>query len=98
MRKVYRNEVGLDIVKVSPLPSMSRPSHLLSAVDVTKAKRSVFGHHEGATPEVSDCEHACAERAIERWLRLANFVERLSKALPAKVEVSSSHWSDSFQR
>jgi hypothetical protein len=67
--------VGLDIVKVSPQPSMSRPSRLPSAVDVAKAKRSVSGHHEGGKPEASDCEHASAERAIGRLLRLANFVE-----------------------
>jgi hypothetical protein len=47
--KKYKNEVGLDIEKVSPLPSMSRPSRLPSAADATKAKRSVFGHHEGGT-------------------------------------------------
>lgn len=83
---------------MSPLPSMSRPSRLQSAVDVTKAKRLVSGHHEGATPEVSGCERACAERGIERLPRLANFVERLSKALPARVEVSGSRWSDSSRR
>jgi hypothetical protein len=90
--------VGLDIVKVSesPLPSLSCPSRLPSAADVTKAKRSLSGQHEGWTPGLSDCEHACAERAIERWLRLANFVELLSKALPVRVEVSGSRWSDSF--
>jgi len=83
---------------VCPLPSMSRPSRLPSAVDVTKAKRSVSGHYEGVTPAVSDYEHACAERAIERLLRLANFVELLSKALPARVEVSGSRWSDLSRR
>jgi hypothetical protein len=83
---------------VSPLPSTSRPSRLPSAVDVTKAKRSVSGHHEGGTPGVSDCERACVERAIGRSLRLANFVELLSKALPVRVEVSGSRWSDSFRR
>ena len=82
--------MGLDIVKVSPLPNMSRPSRLPSAADVTKGKRSVSGHHEGGTPGVSDYEHACAERAFGRLLRLANFVELLSKALPVRVEVSGS--------
>ena len=90
--------MGLDIIEVSTLPSMSRPSRLPSAVDVAKAKRSVSVHYEGGIPAVSDYEHACAEKAIERLLRLANFVELLSKALPVRVEVSGSRWSDSFRR
>ena len=36
------------------------------------------------------CEHARAEKAIGRLLRLTNFVELLSKALPVRVEVSDS--------
>jgi hypothetical protein len=80
---------------VSPLPSMSRPSRLPSAV--TKAKRSVSDHHERETLGVSGYEHAYAGRVIGRLLRLANFVE-LSKVLPVRVEVSSSRWSDSSRR
>jgi hypothetical protein len=66
---------------------MSRRSRLPTAVDVTMAmcSRSVSGHHhEGVTPAVSDCEHAYVERAIERLLRLANYVELLAKALSVR--------------
>jgi hypothetical protein len=63
--KKYRNEVGLDIVRMSPLPSTSCPSRLPSVVDVTKAKRSVSGHHEEGIPGVSDCERACAVQCGE---------------------------------
>ena len=77
--------MGLDIVKVYPLPSS--PSRLPSAVDVTMAMLLVSDHHEGGTPGVSDCEHAYAGRATERLLRQANHVA-LPKELSAKVQVS----------
>lgn len=77
--------MGLDIVKVSPLPS--NPSRLPSAADVVMAMWLVSGHHEEETPGVSDCEHAYAGRAIERLLRQANHVA-LPKELSAKVQVS----------
>lgn len=73
---------------MSPLPSI--PSRLPSAVDVTKAMRSVSDHREEVTPEVSDCEHAYAARAIERSQRRpANYAEPLPMALPA-MEASDS--------
>ncbi len=63
--KKYRNEVGLDIVRMSPLPSTSCPPCLSSVVNVTKVKRSVSDHHEEGIPGVSDCEHACAVQCRE---------------------------------
>jgi hypothetical protein len=78
--------VGLDIVKMYPLPSSS--SHLPSAVDVTTAMLLVSDHQEGGgTPGMSDCEYAYAGRATERLLRQANHVA-LPKELSAKVPVS----------
>ena len=63
--------------------------------------RLVADHHEELTPEVSDCEHACGARAIERLRRRpANYAVPvpLPMVLPAMEASGSrtqrpwSHW------